>query len=137
MVKLKENIPDITGLLNIEDSDEKMEKFSETLEDVLKFSDNLQHKIVNGSEEDRKEIEKYLEKMKEKVEEEKNKLFKMIGISEEELMEFINNKENFSEEEWRSMQEVKDLVKDAMKDPSKENKPRPKSKRVKANWIQS
>jgi Asp-tRNA(Asn)/Glu-tRNA(Gln) amidotransferase C subunit len=135
-MKLKEEIPDISKLINLSDEDNKIEKFSESLEDVLKFADNIQNKILNGSEEDRQEIEKYLENVKTQVEKEKNKLFEMIGVSEDELQEFINNKENFSEEEWNAMQEVKSLVKDALGEKEKINKPTLR-KRKKAAWIQS
>lgn len=132
MLKLKEEFFQIFDFLNPGDEEIKFEKFQETLEQTVKFSEKIKDKLINGTKEEKEELEAFLKEMQEKVESEKNKLFQKIGISENDLKAFINNKENFSEEEWNSMQEMKVYVEDTI-DPAKKNK----VKKMKTKWLQS
>ncbi len=138
MVKLKEELPNFLDFFDQED-DVKVEKFEEAINEAMKFSEIMQDKAANGSEEEKKQIQEYLDDMRAKLEEEKNKLFEKIGISQEELKAFIENKDNFTEEEWQSMQQVKQYVKDQAEDALKvnNNTVKPKRRKAKANWIQS
>jgi hypothetical protein len=60
-----------------------------------------------------------------------------MGISEEELKAFITNKENFSEQEWKAMQEMKKYIQGAIEPPPEDKPTKVKRKKSRLNWMQS
>ncbi|NGX33996.1 MAG: hypothetical protein K1060chlam1_00341 [Candidatus Anoxychlamydiales bacterium] len=134
MLKLQQEISSIFDFFDLEE-EAKLEKFQETLESAIKFSEKIKDRIANGTEEERKELQAFLNEMQEKIENEKNKVFEKIGVSEEDLQTFLNDQNNFTEEEWNSMQSMKDYLKQTII-PSEE-KPKIKRKKSKTKWIQS
>jgi hypothetical protein len=135
MSKLKEDFSEIFDFFNM-DENERIEKFEKVLTKIASFADKVQDKIQNGSKEENEELQKTLKEIQEKVEEEKVKLFQKIGISEDDLKTFLMDKNNFSQEEWQSMQEIKDYLKINMGE-KPENKEKVKVKKSKTQWIQS
>lgn len=133
MLKLKEEFSGLFEFFKNADSI-KMEDMKETLEETIRFSEKLKDRLINGTKEEKEELHEFLQEMQAKIEEEKNKLFQKIGVSEEDLKAFISNKENFSEEEWGAMQDMKHYVQETI-EPEK-NKPK-KINRSKTQWIQS
>ncbi|NGX32385.1 MAG: hypothetical protein K1060chlam4_00428, partial [Candidatus Anoxychlamydiales bacterium] len=118
------------------DDEARVEKFEEILSQIARFSEKIQDRILNGTEEDNKDLQDFLKDMQEKVENEKAKVFEKVGVSEEQFKEFLNDKSNFSEEDWASMQEMKGYLKETiMPNVPKINKIKRKKSRTK--WIQS
>lgn len=135
MLKLKDEFSELFDVFN-QDEDVKFEKFKDTLEETVKFSEKLKDTFLNGTEEEKQELQEFLEDMQSKIENEKNKLFQKMGISEEELKAFVTNKDNFSETEWNAMQEMKNYLQEVI-DPSEKEPKRVKKHRSKTKWIQS
>ena len=135
MLKLKQEFPEIFDFFELDD-EARVEKFEEILSQIARFSEKIQDRILNGTEEDNKDLQDFLKDMQEKVENEKAKVFEKVGVSEEQFKEFLNDKSNFSEEDWASMQEMKGYLKETiMPNVPKINKIKRKKSRTK--WIQS
>jgi len=135
MLKLKKEFTELFSFFDLDD-EAKTKRFQEVLEETMRFSEKIKDRIANGSEEEREELKVFLDELQVKIEEEKNKMFQKIGISEDELKEFLNNRENFSDEEWRSMTEVKDYMKQSI-NPMEKKPKKIKTKKSKTKWIQS
>ncbi|MFA6118442.1 MAG: hypothetical protein WCT85_03035 [Parachlamydiales bacterium] len=135
MTNLKQEFSKLFDFFSLDDN-ERAEKFVDVINEIVKFSEKMQEEIVKGSDEERKEIQEFLDKLKVQVEEEKSKLFEKMGISEDALKEYISNKENFSDEEWTVMQEMKKQVKEEL-DPKSEKPKKINKKRSNKTWIQS
>lgn len=133
MAKLKEDLSKFFDYFNLE-PEARVEKFQEALQETVRFSEKIKDKIINGSEEEREELQEFLLEFQGQIEEEKNKLFEKIGISEEDLQKYLLDKNNFSEEEWQSMENVKDHITDTVFPEAKKTK---KVKTRSKNWIQS
>ena len=132
MLELKDEFLDLFDFFN-QDEEIKIEKFKETLERTVEFSEKVKDVFINGTKEEKEQLQEFLSQMQEKIETQKNKMFEKMGVSEEELKEFITNQENFSESEWSSMQGVKDYVQETVG----EDKPQVRRKKSKTAWIQS
>jgi len=136
MLKLKEEFSDLFGFFDL-DEEARAEKFQETINQTVRFSEKVKEKIANGTQEEKEELQDLLEEMQEKIEQEKTQLFEKIGISEEDLSNFLSDKNNFSEEEWRAMQEMKSYVAENQPQPKVPVKKVKKHKKSKTQWIQS
>ncbi|NGX48553.1 MAG: hypothetical protein K940chlam5_00141 [Candidatus Anoxychlamydiales bacterium] len=135
MLKLKQEFPEIFDFFELDD-EARVGKFEEILSQIARFSEKIQDRILNGTEEENGELQDFLKDMQEKVENEKAKVFEKVGVSEEQFKEFLNDKNNFSEEDWASMQEMKGYLKETvMPNVPKINKI--KRKKSKTKWIQS
>ncbi|EKE03129.1 MAG: hypothetical protein ACD_20C00252G0002 [uncultured bacterium] len=132
MLKLKEEFERLFDFFNKDEV--KVENFKETLEGTVRLSEKLKDKLIYGTKEEKEEIQEFIKEMSEKVEEEKNKLFQKIGVSEEELKTFLSNKNNFSETEWNTMQDVKKYITSNAEEHKPETKPKNKSHK---QWLQS
>jgi len=135
MLKLKQEFPEIFEFFELDDQ-ARIEKFQEILSQIARFSEKIQDRILNGTEEDNRELQDFLKDMQEKVEKEKSKVFEKVGISEEQFKEFLNDKNNFSEEDWASMQEMKSYLKETVM-PTLPKTNKIKRKKSKTKWIQS
>jgi len=133
MLNLKEEFSSLFDFFNQND-EIKMEKFKETLEETVRFSEKLKDKLISGTKEEKEELHEFLQEMQTKIEEEKNKMFQKIGVSEEDLKTFLTNKDNFSESEWSAMQEMKNYIQETIEQPAVKSK---KIKKSKTKWIQS
>jgi len=135
MLKFQKDISKFFDYFDL-DPEARAEKFQETLEETVRFSEKIRDKIINGSEEEREELQVFLDELQSKIENEKNKLFEKIGVSEEDLQSFLKDKNNFSEEEWNAMQDMKDYITEETFPESKKPKKIKKGSN-KTKWIQS
>lgn len=95
--------------LNPED---KAVKLEDIFEDSIEFFNRFQNVLENGTEEEKMEILAKVMKLQEKLQEETEKMCSDSGLSEEELKEFANDKENFTEEEWDTITHAKSKLDD-------------------------
>ena len=135
MLKFKKDISKFFDFFELE-PEARAEKFQETLEETVKFSEKIKDKIINGSEEEREELKAFLSELQEKIENEKGKLFEKIGISEGDLQDYLKDKNNFSEEDWHAMEQMKDYISETTFPDSKKTK-KVKTSSKKTKWIQS
>lgn len=135
MLKLKQEFPEIFDFFELDDQ-ERIEKFQEILSQIARFSEKIQDRILNGTKEETDELQEFLREIQDKVQEEKSKLFEKIGISEDDFKDFLNDKNNFSEEDWSSMQEMKGYLKDNVI-PTAQKSKKVKKHKSKTKWIQS
>ncbi|NGX30337.1 MAG: hypothetical protein K940chlam4_01183 [Candidatus Anoxychlamydiales bacterium] len=133
MLKLKQEFPEIFDFFELDD-EARVEKFHEILSQIARFSEKIQDRILHGTEEDNRDLQDFLKEMQEKVENEKAKVFEKVGISEDQFKEFLNDKNNFSEEDWAAMQEMKTYLKETTMPVASKKIKRKKSK---TKWIQS
>ncbi len=80
--------------------------------------------------------------LSEKLDNNYQKLLDDLSISEDQLINFIDNPENFTENEWNDLQAEKetmekmlDLQLSQVKDPNENKKKYSQRKRVQSNWI--
>ncbi|MCH9631174.1 MAG: hypothetical protein S4CHLAM37_11930 [Chlamydiia bacterium] len=95
--------------LNPED---KAVKLEDIFEDSIEFFNKFQYVLENGTEEEKAEILGKVMELQEKLQEETEKMCTDSGLSEEELKEFANDKENFTEEEWETIAQAKSKLDD-------------------------
>jgi len=135
MLKLKQEFSELFEFFNVGEQP-TMKNFEAMLEKAFKFSQKLQDKLLNGTEEEKKELQEFMQEMQKKVEAEKEKLFEKIGITENDIKDFLSSKENFSDAEWNAIQEVK---KTTQKEDSTEKEKASKINKFKSKtkWIQS
>ena len=141
MASLKEKFSEFFNMFeDVEKID--AEKIKATLESSMKFSQLLQDKMVSGTEEEKKELQEFLQEMQAKIEEEKKKIFEKIGMSENELISYLENKENFTDEQWRAMQDMKkELMETVMPGGGEmlektQKVEKLKNKKLKTQWVQ-
>lgn len=135
MLKFKKDISKFFDYFDL-DPEARAEKFQETLHETVRFSEKIKDQIMNGSEEEREELQVFLDELQEKIEIEKNKLYEKIGISEKDLQAYLKDKNNFSEEEWQAMENMKDYITETTFPETKKPK-KIKTGSKKAKWIQS
>ena len=139
MSSLKQDIPKVLDFFDL-DSRGKAEQFSSILRFSMQLADKIKEKLVYGKEEEKQEIFELIEDLKNKVKQETKKICTDLGLSEEDLFFFMNNPNNFSEEEWNIMKEAKDFVEKEGYSLPQEKKTSPKKRKKrskKSQWIQS
>ena len=138
---LKEEYKDLFGFFD-KDPKEKAENFAQTLQQSLEFSEKMKEKLLKGTEEEKKEVMSLLEELKEQLASQTKDILNQVGLSEEELNAYMENSENFSPEEWNTIQDVRkyveDLAKKAAPHPLEEKEEVKKAKKIaKQYWMQS
>lgn len=83
-----------------------------------------------------------LEKQNSLLRQELRELYEKLGLSQEEVHKFASNPENFSQEDWESMEEMKREKEikiqqrlDAIRNPVEAKKKYASSKQVAQHWI--
>lgn len=90
--------------MNSDDKPGRLEDvFHDSIEFFEKFKDILQH----GTPEEKAEIMKEMTELQQKLQEETERMCHDTGLSEEQLRNFAQNRDNFSDEEWHSIQQAK------------------------------
>ena len=80
------------------------------------FFDQLKQVLREGSSEEKQEALKLMGEMHTKMMGEIKKVSEKTGLTEEQLMAVAENPRNFSQEQWRSIQEAKGKISEAGSD---------------------
>lgn len=129
------------------DTDQKTEHLGDVFKDTVEFFNRFKHVLEKGSAEEKKAMIEEVLKLQEKLELETNEMCDTMEMNEDELKEFSENPENFSEEEWQTIQEAKQRLEsqaseiedvigfDQAKEPKKAKSKKSRSKSKK--WMKS
>jgi hypothetical protein len=89
------------------DPDQKIGALDNVFKQSIAFFDKFKHILENGTTEEKQEIMNEIMQLQEKLQQETEKMCSQTGLSEEQLKEYAQNQDNFSNEEWTSIQEAK------------------------------
>jgi hypothetical protein len=117
-----------------------MDKVESLVHESLKFFEALKGKLQSPNEEERKEAQKITEELQKKLEAQAEKAFEATGLNRNELDTFLRSPQNFSEQEWGTLQRTQQELSEYKtslfkKEGQKEGQPK-KVKRVSINRIQ-
>ncbi|HRW57997.1 MAG TPA: hypothetical protein P5048_00065 [Chlamydiales bacterium] len=129
-MSLKDELPDIMHYLDL-DSEEQMNQFQDAMQEVMKFTQIIQDKLQNGSDEDKEEVQEVLEDVKGKISKQMESLYEDLGITEDEVQNFVSNPDNFKPQDWNAMAEMQNSLDKVKKTSSK------KINKQKTDWIRS
>ncbi|MCK4934050.1 MAG: hypothetical protein KAR79_00525 [Simkaniaceae bacterium] len=134
------------------DPEEKASHLNEVFDDSIAFFEKFKYIIEKGTPEQKKEMIEHAAALQNKLRSETTKICDSTGLTEEELEAFSTDANNFSEEQWSSIQHAKvEIDKQAtdissminLKKPeSNEHKPRPPKKgkgpsSKRSGWVRS
>lgn len=129
------------------DPKEKSEHLEEVFQDSIEFFEKFKDVLEKGTPEEKEKMLGEVMMLQEKLQQETQRMCEETGLSESELKDYAQNKENFSDEEWKSIQSARhklenqaEEISSAMpekkqKEPSKEKKAPSSSK--KSKWMKS
>lgn len=136
--------------------DEKAHRLEDIFSDSIEFFNKFQYVLENGTDEEKTEVLTKVMKLQEKLQEETEKMCNESGLSEDELRDFANDRENFTDEEWETISKAKSelnekaeaishsLPKEKEPGPAEPKKPSAKKKKKKTskrasgdNWLKS
>ena len=89
------------------DADNKAEHLQDVFKDTVEFFNRFKHTLEEGSAEEKKEIIDEVLSLQEKLQLQTDQMCESMEMSEEELKEFAENPENFTDEEWGTIQDAK------------------------------
>jgi len=78
--------------------------------ETVKFFESIRERLESGTEEEKTEITKMMGELSGKLMELVKGVYTKAGLSEEELIAFAEDPENFTPEQWQMMQEAKDQM---------------------------
>jgi outer membrane biosynthesis protein TonB len=93
----------------------KGKSVEELFKKTLDFIEHLKEILLTGDEEDRQAAQRMLTELHQYMKEHTQAMSKESGLSEEELMTSSENAENFTPEQWKSLQESKERLAGAAK----------------------
>lgn len=134
-MSIKEQLPNILEFFDLDD-EAKQANFQQALQESFIFSEKLKNMIFNGTEEQRDEIYTLLDEIKQRAETQLEHICSKLNVSQEELQALVFNPENFSQEEWAAIQEVRQYV-DTQAKSTQEKKPKKRKKLKRSDWVQS
>lgn len=130
------------------DPEQKAGQLDSVFKSSIDFFDKFKDTLENGTPEEKNEIMKEVMQLQEKLQEETEKMCEQTGLSEEQLKEYAQSKDNFSDEEWESIQaakskleqqaeELSEILPAKKKEGSSEKKGKPKGSVKKKKWTGS
>jgi hypothetical protein len=139
-MSLEQDLPKIFEFFEME-PEEKALNFQSTVANAIRFSEKLQEVYKNGSQEEKEQIHDILDEMREKISQETKKLYESLGLTEEELVAYIDNPDNFSAEEWALLQDANKKLENSRKEFAYRKQPQIKKSKgklvSKKEWIHS
>ena len=87
--------------------DQKADELDGVFKSSIEFFDKFKYILENGTPEEKNEIMNEVMQLQEKLQQETEKMCSETGLSEEQLKEYAQSKDNFSDEEWESIQAAK------------------------------
>jgi hypothetical protein len=89
------------------DAENKAEHLQDVFKDTVEFFNRFKHTLEEGTAEEKKEIIDEVLSLQEKLQLQTDQMCESMEMSEEELKMFAENPENFTEEEWQTIQDAK------------------------------
>lgn len=89
------------------DQSEKAEHLDEVFENSVNFFERFKEILESGTPEEKEAIMNQVVELQKKLQQETERMCHETGLSESELKDFAQDKENFSEEEWNSIQSAR------------------------------
>lgn len=90
--------------------------------EALKLFETIRLRLISENEEERQEAMQMAQKLQEKLMEHSQKAFQATGMNEEHLKNFLNQPENFNQNEWKVLEkaqkEISDYQMGLLKSPS-------------------
>lgn len=87
--------------------DQKAEELDGVFKSSIEFFDKFKYILENGTPEEKNEIMTEVMQLQEKLQQETERMCEETGLSEDQLKEYAQTKDNFSDEEWSSIQAAK------------------------------
>lgn len=82
----------------------------ELFKDSLRLFERLKEMLTYSNEEEKKEILKMMAEMHDFLGSETKKLAEKTGMSEDQMLRFAENPDNFTPEQWRTLEMVRDRL---------------------------
>jgi hypothetical protein len=89
------------------DPEKKAHELERVFENSIEFFEHFKEVLQNGTPEQKQEVLNQVMQLQDKLQQETQRMCEETGYSEAQLKDFAENKENFSEEEWESIQAAK------------------------------
>ena len=89
------------------DPEKKAGELEHVFENSIEIFEHFKEILQHGSPEQKQEVLNQVMQLQEKLQQETQRMCEETGVSENQLKEFAENKENFSEEEWNAIQSAK------------------------------
>ncbi len=77
------------------------------------FFEHLKNELKNGTEEEKKEVLNMMSEMYKQILKETQQISKASGLTEEQLLSYADNPNNFTPAQWKSIQESKARIEKA------------------------
>jgi hypothetical protein len=103
---MEENYKRLLDLLS-QDAISKSANLDEVVREAYQFFEGVKQVFQTGTPEEKQEMIRLMREVYTKLATQSQKITDKTGMSEEELLNFSENPNNFSPEQWRLMQEVK------------------------------
>ncbi len=103
---MQEEFKRLVELFSLTQEGKKVD-LDEVLREALVFFETLKETFKEGSEEEKREMIHVMSEMYAKLLSESKNIAEKTGMSEDELNHFCDNPNNFTQEQWSSMQEAK------------------------------
>lgn len=87
--------------------DQKVNELDDVFKNSIEFFDKFKHILETGTPEEKAEIMNEIMQLQEKLQQETEKMCSATGLTEGQLKAYAQNQDNFSNEEWASIQEAK------------------------------
>lgn len=84
------------------------EKMDTLISESIHTFEQILEKLNSGSEEEKEVAMEYAKRLRQQLETQAEKALGELKVSSEELEEYANNKENFTEEEWEALRKAKE-----------------------------
>jgi len=129
--------------------EQKVHELENVFQNSIEFFEKFKHILSHGTPEEKAEIMNEIMQLQEKLQQETHKMCEDTGLSEEQLKEYAQNQDNFSDEEWASIQQAKQqleqqaeelsaiLPSKKKKAPGEDKKPKAPTGPKKKKWVKS
>ena len=110
---MEDELDRIIGYFSLS-TEEKEEKLENVFSDSVEYFARFRHIMENGTPEEKKKASEKVMLLKQIIEQETQKVAEKTGMNMDQLTEYANNPENYSEKQWELIQKAKSqLAKDA------------------------
>lgn len=89
------------------DQSQKAEHLDEVFENSVHFFEKFKQILESGTTDEKEAIMNQVVELQKKLQQETERMCHETGLSESELKDFAQDKENFSEQEWNSIQSAR------------------------------
>ena len=108
-MSMKEEFDRLMSLFH-DTADGKKQSLEEVFSQSLEFLTHLQELIATGSGEDKREAVKMMQEMYAQMMIESKRITERSGLTEEQLVAFAENPDNFTPEQWKEIQSSKSKI---------------------------